>query len=104
MEVAVAADLEVEALAQAAASPKMSTVVVEVMVEVVAPAVAVVAEVAVELIAHAATQETASNAAVWEILAHVMDSQAVMALDTLCVVMDQAAAQDAAAVENIIIY
>ena len=103
MEVAVAADLEVEALAQAAASPKMSTV--DVVAEVVAaPAVAVVAEVAVELIAHAATQETASNAAVWEILAHVMDSQAVMALDTLCVVMDQAAAQDAAAVENIIIY
>lgn len=101
VEAAVAMDLEVEALAQGVALPKMSTVAVavEVLVEVVAVAVA-----AVELIAHAATQETASNAAVWEILAHVMDSLAVMDLDTLCVVMDQAAAQDAAAVENIIIY
>ena len=99
VEAAVAMDLEVEALAQGVALPKMSTVAVavEVLVEVVAVA-------AVELIAHAATQETASNAAVWEILAHVMDSLAVMDLDTLCVVMDQAAAQDAAAVENIIIY
>lgn len=82
VEVAVAADLEVEALAQAAASPKMSTVAVEVMAEVVlAPAVAVVVA-AVELIVHAATQETASNAAEWEILAHVTVLQAVMDLDT----------------------
>ena len=62
-------------------------------------------DLAVELTAHAATQVTASNAAAWEILAHAMDLQVVMDLDTSCVEMDQAVAQNAAAaLENIIIY
>jgi hypothetical protein len=74
------------------------------MVEV-ALDLAVAVVLAVELTAHAATQVTASNAAAWEILAHAMDLQVVMDLDTLCVEMDQAVAQDAAAaLENIIIY
>jgi hypothetical protein len=101
----VAAEAEVEALAEVAASTKMSTevdIVVVVLEEVLEAVVAAVA--VVELIAHAAPQLTASIAAVWEILAHVTDLQAVMDLDTLCVAMAQVEAPDAAAAENIIIY